>query len=479
MASTVYEEFLVLGDIDADERKALLPDWIEATKRLRLTEEDVRFAVEEWIPHYCDIQYLGIRKVLGAWTREMIDHSKLPEHKAAGMKLVYGVMPALTMAYTAIKKAGGDKVFVSFPDLMGLIFLQTFFGGKGKSYFELAEQSGLTYGARHCALNKMRIGMRLDEFIPSPTVSWSWGLVCDEATKTDEYINCLYDDEWKTVITRVPHDTAMDEVPYEMPKRIQYLGRQFRNSVEELEEIIGFKVKDEAMAAAFEDSQELLMKQSVIANMSVAADPQPLRASSFTLLGAPFSMPFNSGMDRFMDAADTIIAELQRDIKDGVGIYPKGAPKVSFYFNPVALPWIDKIFMDNGVATGVSLPFVPTKAQATPPNSTDVYEMAADQWLKMIFSMGCKPEIDAWIEKINNIKPDGMIVGFLDYDRWIAPLHQTMAREVEKSTGVPTYYIEGDFYDGRDYSPEALRSRIESICQILKQKKALGYSLSA
>lgn len=471
MPSTIYEEFLELATIDGKERALLLPDWVETTKRLGLTEEDVRFAVKEWIPNYCDIQYLGCRKMIGGFTRETIDHAKLPEYKAQGKKLIYGILPALTTSYTAIKKAGGDDVFVSFPDLEGLAFLQTFFGGKGRRYFELAEQHGMTYGARHCALNKIRIGMRLDNFIPSPTVSWSWGLVCDEGTKTDEYINCLYDEEWRTVVTRLPHDTCLNEVSYEMPEKVRYLGQQFRHSMIEIEEITGIKVKDEDVADAYEESQRFLMKQARVVNLVAMADPQPLRASTLVVLSFPFSIPFNTGVEHFEDALDTITVELQRDINKGIGIFPKGAPKVGFYFNPWALPWIDKIFLENGVATGISLPFLPTKAQMAPPQYTDPYEMAAEQWLKMLFSMGCKPEIDAWVEKINMLKPDGMIVGFLDYDRWIGQLHQTMSRKVEELTGVPTFYMEGDFYDGRDYSPEALRSRIESICQILKQKK--------
>ena len=67
--------------------------------------------------------------------------------------------------------------------------------------------------------------------------------------------------------------------------------------------------------------------------------------------------------------------------------------------------------------------------------------------------------------------PDAFIAGFLDYDRWIGALHKKMARQVEEATGVPSFYLEADFYDGRDYSPEALRTRIQSICQIIRQKK--------
>ena len=82
-------------------------------------------------------------------------------------------------------------------------------------------------------------------------------------------------------------------------------------------------------------------------------------------------------------------------------------------------------------------------------------------------------EVAAMVEKVKANKPDGMLMGFFDFDRWLGA-HQKMAADlVEKETGVPHYYIESDFWDDRDYSEEALRTRIESICQLLYMKKEM------
>jgi hypothetical protein len=90
----------------------------------------------------------------------------------------------------------------------------------------------------------------------------------------------------------------------------------------------------------------------------------------------------------------------------------------------------------------------------------------------MVFGMGCHVEISTWIEKVNRARPDALLMGFFDYDRWLGQMHKMGAREVEKATGVPTFYIEADFFDDRDYSQEALRTRIESISQVIKMRKA-------
>jgi hypothetical protein len=81
--------------------------------------------------------------------------------------------------------------------------------------------------------------------------------------------------------------------------------------------------------------------------------------------------------------------------------------------------------------------------------------------------------VNTWIEKVNRAKPDALLMGFFDYDRWLGQMHKMGAREVEKATGVPTFYIEADFFDDRDYSQEALRTRIESISQVIKMRKAV------
>ena len=167
MASTAYEEYLVMGAFEGRERREMLPQWIEAANRIGLTEKDMEFAVKEWIPEMWDLQYLGVRKMIGAITREAIDHSKLMDYRKQGVKLVYGIIPAILTPYQAIKKAGGDKVFVGFPDLTQMNMLQPLFH-RGAPLFELAEQSGLTYGCRHCALNKLRIGLHLKGVVPSP-----------------------------------------------------------------------------------------------------------------------------------------------------------------------------------------------------------------------------------------------------------------------------------------------------------------------
>jgi hypothetical protein len=75
-------------------------------------------------------------------------------------------------------------------------------------------------------------------------------------------------------------------------------------------------------------------------------------------------------------------------------------------------------------------------------------------------------------EKLEMYKLDGMIFGFLDFDRWLGSDNRLLSRIVEEKTKLPVYYIEGDIYEDRDYSPEALTTRIETIAAMVKMRKA-------
>ena len=107
--------------------------------------------------------------------------------KAKGVKILYGILPAIANYYYAAKNAGGEGIFIGFPDLLMVNTLNSFFHGAAP-FLNVAEQYGFTYGCRHCPLNKMRLGAYVTGTIAAPDLIWSWGFNCDEGPKTDEKV---------------------------------------------------------------------------------------------------------------------------------------------------------------------------------------------------------------------------------------------------------------------------------------------------
>jgi len=469
MAKDIYEEFLRVTGFEESEMSEFLPEWRKASEKLGLTEEDVRYATEERIPGHFDLTLKGVRMLLCCFTKEVIDLTKANDYKEKGVKIVYGILPSISQYYYALKMTAPDKVYVSFPDIILVEFMNALFH-KLSPYLEEAERSGVPYGCRHCALNKTRYAVRRLGIIPSPDVSWIWGFVCDEGPKMDEFIRSYYDPEWKTYITRIPHDQPFGTVEDEIDERVEYLANQMRDGFESVQKEIGIKVSEEKMKEVIDSWQRYNAKIGEL-NRLMASDPQPLSGLIGAFLGEPTSNVWNTGMTEMEKALDITIEEIRERVEKKEGILPEGAPKLMVHVYPMPLPWLPKMFEENGVGLTYSIIRAQTKKQLMPPRFEDPYMAVAETWLKRTSSINVGYKADIICELMETYDIDGMVFGFFDFDRWLGSDHRLLARIVEEKTNRPAFYIEGDLWDDRDYSPEALRTRIESIAEIAKMRK--------
>jgi benzoyl-CoA reductase/2-hydroxyglutaryl-CoA dehydratase subunit BcrC/BadD/HgdB len=471
MNDKIYKDFLELVGFEENEIPLVLPDWRMAAEKLGLTIQDVEFATHEWIPTYWDTNMKGTQKAIGAWIREAIDLCKATEYKKNGVKIVYGILPAILTNYLGIKESGKEKVFVSFPDIFLVYVLNGFFH-KADPFLEVAEtEGGIVYGCRHCALNKTRIAARLKDIIPSPDIIWTWGFNCDEGPKTDEYINCYVADDWNVEISRIPHDTHFGEVDDQNQERVEYLGAIMRQSCDEVQKATGIQITPESLSNAVKVWGKLAFKLGNLQNIVCNADPIPMYGNTLALTQALLSLPFNTGVGYMEEAVDLLTKECRQRIRNGEGITAKGAPRVGCYFVPICVPWVNKMYLENEVALTFSMVLSLSNRQLKPPSFDDPYLGAAEQWLRMPTGMNIGLEIEDTVEKVQTLNPEAMVMGFFDFDRWLGAHQKIMSKIVEERTGVPHFYLESDFWEDRDYSPEALRTRIESMCQVIKMRK--------
>ena len=91
----INARFLELAGFEGEELEKIMPRWLETADTLGLSDDDVRYAVEEYIPANWDVKYRGVRKLIGAWTRELIEVAHTKQYKAEGKKIIYGILPAV------------------------------------------------------------------------------------------------------------------------------------------------------------------------------------------------------------------------------------------------------------------------------------------------------------------------------------------------------------------------------------------------
>ena len=73
MARDVNRELLELAAFEGEELEKFYPRWLETAERLRLNDEIVAFSVDTYLPQNWDLKYLGVRKMIGAYLREIAD----------------------------------------------------------------------------------------------------------------------------------------------------------------------------------------------------------------------------------------------------------------------------------------------------------------------------------------------------------------------------------------------------------------------
>jgi benzoyl-CoA reductase/2-hydroxyglutaryl-CoA dehydratase subunit BcrC/BadD/HgdB len=475
MANDIYKEFLVkcagFGDPPLDaELDEWLPKWKNAAKKLGITEEMIKHSMNVWLPRNLDMNSEGVRKTIGAYIIELSDLMSADEKKKQGKKIVYGVLPAHTPFYRALKFTD-PNIEAYFPDAIIMIALE-FFQGAIYPFLEEAELNGMRYGCRHCALNKTRYAALRKGLIPMPTVSWIWGFTCDQAPKSDEFIKEIWNENYPTIFSRMTHDTEAHYKDYEDEERVRYLANIMRLGYEATCKRLGIEVNEKAIVDAINERMEYMMKYSKLA-MLEANDPPPVDGLMFSdFLANPMFVVCNTGFKYFHIALDAMIKEAKERIARGEGIVPKGSPKGMAWFIPFPI-FISRIFRENDVALVYNDGLLPSKADLQPPRFTDPFEMNAEMLLKWNMAVNWGLKADLAIEKIQTYGIDFMIWGFLDFDRWLGTDHRLCAKVVEERTGKPVFYIEGDIWEDRDYSEEALRTRIETICEIVKARKSL------
>ena len=407
----------------------------------------------------------SVRKMISACLRELAVLAKMEKYIQAGDKVIYANTTSSFACIYANKLAGGEHLHIAYPDFMISTVLQAFFG---KTLNQSFCSSYMDSGCNHCGLNCIRVNVGTQKRIPAPTVSWNWGLHCNEAPKTDEMIDCLSRDGWKDVFITIPHDAPLGTSEADDEERVDYLASQIRRGQEELTAITGVAVPEEVLKEAMGTYMSYMYRMEKLMELAINADPQPISGNELALFAMCMQVAFDTGMDGVNDALDTAIQEVSQRVSRGEGPVKKGAPKLACHFVPLNIPWVDRAFRDNGVTLSLGRVFPLASWIEKRTGNDDIYKACARQCLMWPDGVNMKNEAVIISRLMKHFPFDGALFGFYDFDRWIGALHKTMIQIVEEETSLPHYYLEGSFWDNDMYSLEDRISIIRSICNCLK-----------
>ena len=459
-----YDELFKLCGFEEKEIEEERPRIEKTLARLGIVPDDMPSA-QSWVKQNHDLSLVGVRKLLGAWLKELID---LVLAKDEGKKVVYFGFPAI-LGPGLMLSASSDDVLVSAPDMvldhtMGQIF------NKLTPILEAGEANGLPPGHALCSLWQAKIGGVVKGMVPMPDFALASSYFCDMGSKADDLIAALYG------VPVAYIDGVMDsrwgEYPRYLPQRVSYLGAQINQALKKSEEVLGIEVAPDAWEKSQIDSRGYINNLLKLLDL-MRADPVPISVVELELLEALSGSSTGRGIREGIKAMNILISELEERVKAGKGVTEKGAPRVMMASGHTSDPRVTSLVEDAGLAVPLTMVLAqvggpkhpPKKTYSTPGETIADHELASgpvhgtDAMIKM-FQSGAKV-----------MKLDGFIANYLFNCRPASLTSHTQKEYLERTTGLPVLALETDNFDSRTYSAESLRTKVETFAYMLKKRK--------
>lgn len=463
--TTYYTELLTLCGFKEDEITRQKQRIETAFEILQLGPEDMKIAAER-VQNRFDIELLGIRKALGVWLKELFD---VVLARKEGKKIIYFGYPPFQYTGLAIKAAAKsrDEFYVGCPEV---VFCQTFgqIFNKLTPILEEGEAKGLAPGHAMCSLLQIKNGALAKKMIPLPDMSIATSYFCDMGPKADELMQYRYG--YPVIYVDSCLDSPWGEWPNFDPERVHYLGKQLNGMFQSLKDRFDIEIDETVWKNSRFLAGRLYMAIDKV-NEFLTADPVPLGVADTELI---MNFPYGCtgiAMDEGAEAVEILADELKRRVEQGIGVVPKSAPRVLLAFQSLVDPVFNQLIGEVGLAVPATMTLLPPPPF---PKSHPYPTLGEKRAEKAMFggayhsSYGNIKRIE---ESLKFADVDGIIYNYQYSCRPLVCNSKLLKLHLEKETGLPTLLLDMDFYDDRNYSAAALRTRIEAFAEMLRAKK--------
>jgi hypothetical protein len=464
-----YDDLLRLCGFEDKEIEEERPRIEKTFDRLGIGPADMETA-NSWVRQNHDVTLTGVRKLLGAWLKELID---VVLAKDEGKKVVYFGFPAIT-GPGLILSASSEDVLVTAPDMvldhtMGQIF------NKLTPILEAGESHGLPPGHALCSLWQAKIGGIAKGMIPIPDFALASSYFCDMGSKADDLVTAQFG------VPVAYIDGVMDshwgEYPDYLPERVHYLGAQINQALKKAAKVLDIQIAPDAWERSQKDSRAFVNNLLKLVEL-MRADPVPVSIAELELLEALPGSSTGRGIREGIKAMEILIRELEERVQAGIGAMEKGSPRVMIGLGHCSDPRVTHLAEDVGLA--VPLTKILCWVGGPPAKPKGTYTTPGEIIANNELAAGLFHGTDAGIKRVEMavdvMKLDGFIVTYLYNCRPSATVSHNQKRYLEEKTGLPVLSLEIDDFDSRSYSAASLRTKVETFANILKEKKASAMS---
>lgn len=463
-----YHELLKLCAFDEAEIISQKKRIERAFQILGLGPADMEKA-EARIRENFDIALLGVRKVLGIWLKELFDAVLAREE---GKKIIYFGYPPFQYTGSAIKVAAKSKndFYVGCPEVVLCQTLGQIFD-KLIPLLEAGEAAGLPPGHAMCSLLQIKLGALEKGIIPIPDLSIATSYFCDMGPKADELMQYKYGYPVEYV------DSCLDSVWGSWPdynhETVHYLGAQVNKLFVTLKDKFGLEINEDIWEKARLVSGKLYMSINELSR-HLTADPVPLSvADTELILNIPTGCT-GVAIEEGPEAVRILAEEVGKRVEKGVGVVPKGSPRVVILMQSFSDTAVNRLIEEAGLAVPLTMVLLPP----TRPPEPYPYPTLGEKRAEQAMFTGAYHSTYGWIKRnmegLKLVDLDGVIYTYPFSCRPIVCTSKLTQVQIEKEIGLPVLLLEMDLYDRRNYSIASMRTRLEAFAEMLKVNKVQG-----
>ncbi|MDY6881565.1 MAG: 2-hydroxyacyl-CoA dehydratase family protein [Thermodesulfobacteriota bacterium] len=456
----MYSELLSLCGFERDEIERERPRIDRAYEILGIGEDDIKTA-EERVKTFFSVELPSIRKVLGIWMKQLID---IVLTKEEGKKVIYTSFPCENRIGAAFNLAG---VYCQPPEIVfGMALGQIF--GKLVPILEVAEQNGMPPGLGMCSFNSTRLGAIASGMAPKPDLTITSGFFCDQTAKTDDFLHEVYG--VPNVFIDNCMDSSWDVYPTIPENRLKYFAGEMKDAFSEAQDILDVKISDETFHQARVEAAKLWLGMGRVFEL-MRAEPQPISQVDLNLFYWMIGTPESRIIAEGTEAIKLLAKDIKQRIDKGIGVVEKGAPRVVFFSPSIADPALGKMFEETGLSIASSAFFWLSPSEMVKSKYSTFEEKSVESQMKKGVYHSSAGLVARFREAAEAWNADGVFYYFHFSCRPLCISSTIMKKDIEKKVGIPVLALEGDFFDSRDYSVQALRTRVETFAELLRANK--------
>ena len=454
------ELFRLCGFTDAEIAKER-PRIDRAFKKLEIGPEDCQRA-EDRLRKYFSVELIGVRRCLGIWLKDLI-HLVLSEEE--GRKVVYtGVPPPAGLALS-LNLAGAwcGVLDYTLGLTMGLIF------NKLTPLLEIAEEHGTPPETASCSFHQARLGAIVKGMVPVPDAVLSPGFFCDQSAKVWELIHELYGSPIMYLDSCM--DSAWDEWPEIPHRRVRLYAADMREAKEELERALGIEISEDILMAGWRNFMELrlsVQRMIELANL----EPKPISQVDLNPFWRLVSVPGNWALKEGKEVIGILTSEVEKRVEERRGVMEEGVPRVGVYALPVSDPALTRMFEESGLNLVGPLAYYLPPLQRMESKYTTPEEQSVEGSLRRGVFHSTSGFLNETNEGVQMLGLDGFLWFYQKACRATTPQMLIYKKAMEEELGIPVLALEADLFDTRSYSAEALRTRVETFADLLRERRA-------